>query len=107
MDSPDQSFLKDFGPIHVPHKYEAEASLQDKIIYALAQLEHATAAEVAAKLHSLEPATELAVHQQNADEILSTLFEHGRIKGDDNQENRQYNLSKILVPNSGKADPLY
>ncbi|AMR33799.1 hypothetical protein A0256_21345 [Mucilaginibacter sp. PAMC 26640] len=107
MDSPDQSFVKAFGPIHVPHKYEAGASLQDNIVYALAQLEHATAPEVANKMAEFEPATDLAIHKKNAQEILSELFEKGRIKGDDNAENRAFNLSKILTQNSGKADELF
>ena len=107
MDSPDQSFVKNFGPIHVPHKYEAKASLQDNVVYALAQLEYATAPEVAAKLAKFEPQTALAVHQKKAEEMLSHLFKTGRIKGDDNENNRQYNLSKILTQNSGKADALF
>lgn len=107
MDSPDQSFVKAFGPIHVPHKYEAGASLQDNIIYALAQLEHATATQVAAKMAEFAPDVDLATHQQNAEEQLKVLFEKGRINGDDNATDRQYNLSKILTQNSGKADPLF
>lgn len=107
MDSPDQSFVKQFGPIHVPHKYEAGASLQDKVIYALAQLEYATAPQVAAKLAEFEPQTDLTTHQQQAQEMLQTLFDKGRIKGDEKDGDREYNLSKVLVQNSGKADPLY
>jgi len=108
MDSPDQSFVHDFGPLHVPHKYDAGASLQDNVIFALAQLEYGTAEQVAAKLADLDANTPSATHQQNADDILNGLYEKGRIKGSEGDRiNREYNLSKILVPNSGKADPLY
>ena len=106
MDSPDQDFLKDYKPLHVPHKYDAGASLQDNVIYALAQLEYATAPEVAAKLDEFEPQTDTKVHRQQTREVLEGLFNKGLIKGDDEAE-RQYNLSKILTPNSGKADPLF
>lgn len=106
MDSPDQDFLKDYKPLHVPHKYDAAASLQDNVVYALAQLEYATAPQVANKLNELEPQQDEETHQQQTREILEGLFEKGLIKGD-NEPERQYNLSKILVPNSGKADPLY
>ncbi|MDB5287793.1 MAG: hypothetical protein JWR05_2742 [Mucilaginibacter sp.] len=106
MDSPDQDFLAEYKPLHVPHKYDAAASLQDNVVYALAQLEYATVPEVAAKLSVFEPKTDRQTHQQNARNILEGLFNKGLIKGDDEQE-RQYNLSKILVPNSGKADKLF
>ncbi|MBB5395496.1 hypothetical protein [Mucilaginibacter sp. AK015] len=106
MDSPDQDFLKDYKPLHVPHKYDAGASMQDNVIYALAQLEYATAPEVAAKLNDLEPQTDTATHLQQTREVLEGLFTKGLIKGNDAPD-RQYNLSKILTPNSGKADTLF
>jgi hypothetical protein len=106
MDSPDQDFLDEYKPLHVPHKYDAAASLQDNVVYALAQLEYATAPEVAVKLAKFEPQTDLQTHRQNARKILEGLFNKGLIKGDEEEE-RQYNLSKILVPNSGKADKLF
>jgi hypothetical protein len=106
MDSADQNFLRDYKPLHVPHKYDAAASLQDNVIYALAQLEYATAPQVAAKLDEFEPQTDKAIHLQQTREILEKLFNKGLIKGND-EPDRQYNLSKILIPNSGKADPLF
>jgi hypothetical protein len=106
MDSPDQDFLDEYKPLHVPHKYDAAASLQDNVVYALAQLEYATVPEVAVKLAKFEPQTDLQTHRQNARKILEGLFNKGLIKGDEEEE-RQYNLSKILVPNSGKADKLF
>jgi hypothetical protein len=106
MDSPDQDFLKDYKPLHVPHKYDAGASLQDNVVYALAQLEYATSPEVAAKLDEFEPQTDMATHLQQTHYVLEGLFNKGLIKGDDAPE-RRYNLSKILIPNSGKADPLF
>ena len=75
-------------------------------MYALAQLEYATAPQVAVKLAGFDPHTDIAVHQQNAQTILSALFKKGLIKGNDEPE-RQYNLSKILTQNSGKADNLF
>jgi hypothetical protein len=106
MDSPDQDFLKDYKPLHVPHKYDAAASVQDNVVFALAQLEYATAPQVAQKLAEFDAQIPLTTHHKNAEEILTHLFNKGLIKGDDEPE-RQYNLSKILVQNSGKADPLF
>ncbi|TSD67461.1 hypothetical protein FFF34_008740 [Inquilinus sp. KBS0705] len=107
MDSPDQEFLKEYSPLHVPQKYDAAASVQDNVVYALAELEYATAVRVAKKLAKLAPETDIAIHQKNAQEVLTRLFNKGLIKGDDIEDNREYNLSKILSPNSGKADELY
>ncbi|OOQ59333.1 hypothetical protein [Mucilaginibacter pedocola] len=106
MDSPDQDFLKEYKPLHVPHRFDAEASLQDNVVYALAQLEHATAGEVAKMLDEFEPETDIATHQMHAEEVLGHLFDKGLIKGDDSAD-RVYNLSKILTQNSGKADALF
>jgi hypothetical protein len=106
MDSPDQDFLKEYKPLHVPHKYDAAASVQDNVVYALAQLEYATAGQVATKLCDIAPDADCSIHQKNAEEVLTNLFNKGLIKGDD-EADRQYNLSKILVQNSGKADPLF
>jgi hypothetical protein len=106
MDSPDQDFFKEYKPLHVPHRYDAAASVQDNVVYALAQLEYATAPQVAHKLAEFDAQIPLTMHQKNAEEILTHLFNKGLIKGDDEPE-RQYNLSKILVQNSGKADPLF
>ncbi|MBD1394468.1 hypothetical protein [Mucilaginibacter glaciei] len=106
MDSPDQDFLKEYKPLHVPHKYEKGASFQDNVIYALAQLEYATAPQVAAKLNELDAATDPHIHEDDARNILVALFNKGLIKGD-NEPERQYNLSKILTQNSGKADELF
>jgi hypothetical protein len=107
MDSPDQDFLKEYKPLHVPHKYDAAASLQDNVVYALAQLQYATAPEVAAKMAELDPNTDLQTHFDNTEGILKALFDKGLIKANDNGEEKQYNLSKILAPNSGKADDLF
>ncbi|MGY4537732.1 hypothetical protein ACVW0P_002151 [Mucilaginibacter sp. UYNi724] len=106
MDSPNQDFLKDYKPLHVPHKYDAGASLQDNVVFALAHLEYATAPQVAAKMDEFEPKTNKTTHLQQTREVLEGLFKKGLIKGDDEAE-RQYNLSKILTQNSGKADPLF
>jgi hypothetical protein len=106
MNSPDQDFLDEYKPLHVPHEYEEGACTQDNVIYALAQLKEATADEVAAKLSSLAPGTTLFTHQKNAEEVLNYLFNKGLIKAINKNGQLNYNLSKIEIPNSGKADEL-
>lgn len=106
MNNPNQEFLNEYKPLHVPHEYEHKACTQDNVIYALAQLKEATASEVAAKLSLFAPETDLAVHQKNAEDILNYLFNKGLIKAINKNGELNYNLSKIEVPNSGKADEL-
>lgn len=106
MDSPDQSFLEEYKPLHVPHEYKNGACSRENIIYALAQLGEATASEVATKLSALEPGTEPSVHQKNAEDVLNYLFEKGLIKAINKGGELNFNLSKIEIPNSGKADEL-
>ncbi len=107
MNSHDQSFFKEYHPIHVPHEYNASACVQNNVVYALAQLEEGTAEEVAAKLTALEPGTDPMIHHKNADDILNYLFEKGLIKANNKGGQLAFNLSKIREANSGKADPLF
>lgn len=107
MNSPDQSFLKEYKPLHVPHEYDAGACTQSNVVFALAQLDAATAAEVANKLSALEPGTDPFIHKKNADDILNYLFNKGLIKANNIDGKLTYNLSKIREANSGSADPLY
>ncbi|WP_183565039.1 hypothetical protein [Mucilaginibacter sp. SP1R1] len=107
MDSPDQDFLKEYKPLHVPHEYDQRACTQDNVIYALAQLKEATSAEVAIKLSSFDPDTEPLIHQKNAEDVLNYLFNKGLIKAINKKGELNYNLSKIEIPNSGKADELF
>ncbi|MBK0378316.1 hypothetical protein [Mucilaginibacter segetis] len=107
MDNPDESFLEEYKPLHVPHTYDKHASVQENVVYALAQLQYATAHQVALKLAVYEPETDLNSHEENAAKTLTDLFSKGLIKGSDDKSNREYNLSKILTPNSGKADELF
>jgi hypothetical protein len=106
MNSPDQDFLNEYKPLHVPHEYEHNACTQDNVIYALAQLKEATATEVAVKLSSFAPETDLPIHQKNAEDVLNYLFNKGLIKAINKNGELNYNLSKIEIPNSGKADEL-
>lgn len=104
MNTLDQDFLDEYKPLSVLHEYDPDASTQDKVVYALAQLKEATANEVALKLSSLEPETTPIIHQKNAEDVLYYLFNKGLIKAINKNGVLNYNLSKIEVPNSGKAE---
>lgn len=106
MKIPDQDFLKEYKPLHVPHEYNPDDSTQDKVIYALALLKEATANQVALKLASFDAETPAVTHQKNAEDILNYLFNKGLIKAINKNGELNYNLSKIEIPNSGKADEI-
>ncbi|RZK35126.1 MAG: hypothetical protein EOO61_12430 [Hymenobacter sp.] len=50
MNPEDAAFAEEFKPLHVPHKYEPSLSWQDKVVFALADINNGTVEEVAAKL---------------------------------------------------------
>ncbi|GAA4340530.1 hypothetical protein GCM10023149_52000 [Mucilaginibacter gynuensis] len=104
MDPVDESFIEEFKPVHVPHKYEAAESWQDKVIFSLAELNNGTIAEVSEKLHELEPDTEMAVITQNTQKILIGLYDKGLLKAVEEEGHLRYNLSKNLEPHTGKTD---
>lgn len=57
MNKADQSFNDNFKPVAPPSTYTADASWQDKVLFALAQIEEGTAADVAEKLVELDTET--------------------------------------------------
>ncbi|MEN0054815.1 MAG: hypothetical protein AAGC65_14165 [Mucilaginibacter sp.] len=106
MKTPDQDFINEYKPLHVPHEYDPNSCTQSNVVYALAQLKEATADEVGFKLSLLAPETSLMTHQKNAEDVLNYLFNKGLIKAINKNGQLNYNLSKIETANSGKADEL-
>ncbi|MDN3583370.1 hypothetical protein [Mucilaginibacter flavus] len=106
MKSADEEFLNEYKPLHVPHEYDTGTCVQNNVIFALAYLEEASADEVAEKLSSLEPGTNPAIHQKNAEDILNYLFDKGLIKANNKAGKLVFNLNKTREENSGKADSL-
>jgi hypothetical protein len=105
MNKADQSFNEEFKPVAPPEAYHAEASWQDKVLYALAQLGEATAPDVAEKLTEYEPQAVPQSLLREAEQVLKNLHEKGLIKGAEQGGEVSYNLSKITSPNIGGTDP--
>ena len=102
MNPDNTAFNEEFKPLHVPHKYEPSLNWQDKVVYALADLNNGTIDEVATKLRDLDPeARDILQHTQ---QILIGLYDKGLIKAVEDGEHLRYNLSKILDPHTGKTD---
>ncbi|RCH54128.1 hypothetical protein DJ568_14705 [Mucilaginibacter hurinus] len=104
MNPDDEAFKEEFKPLHVPHEYDAALNWQDKIIYALADMNNGTADEVAAQLQNLDPDIDAQEAQQQTEQILTNLYDKGLIKATDEDGPLRYNLSKILDPHTGKTD---
>jgi hypothetical protein len=105
MNKADQPFNEQFKPVAPPEAYYADADWQDKVLYALAQLGEGTAPDVAAKLTELEPQAQPSELHRHAEQVLMDLYKKGLIKGNEQDGEVSYNLSKITQPNTGGTDP--
>jgi hypothetical protein len=101
----DEAFNNEFKPLHIPSAYHANDSWKDKVIFALAELGAGTADDVAQKLHQLDAGLNEAQVKAETDSILTALFDKGLIKGTSLHHGMLYNLSKILIQNSGSTHP--
>ena len=105
MSSTDQDFRDEFKPLHIPAHYMPDDSDEDKVIYALAQLEEGTPDEVALELSKHDSSLDTEHFKTKAASILHILYEKGLIKGVPYGNTMAYNLSKITRANDGAVDP--
>ncbi len=89
-------------PLQVPAKHNPQAPLQERAVFALADLGKGTAKQVASELAALgdSDADEVRIR-----EILEALFDKGLVNGSDNDRNREYDLAKETRPHRGHVDP--
>lgn len=105
MNKADQPFNEEFKPVAPPEAYHGDADWQDKVLYALAQLGEGTAPDVAAKLTEYEPNEAPQTMHRQAEQVLQSLYSKGLIKGNEQDGEVSYNLSKITHANEGGTDP--
>ncbi|WCT11599.1 hypothetical protein [Mucilaginibacter jinjuensis] len=105
MSSTDQDFRDEFKPLHIPAHYMPADSDEDKIIYALAQIEEGTPDDVATEISKHDSAVDLEYFKTKAASVLHILYEKGLIKGSTVGDTTTYNLSKITRANDGAVDP--
>lgn len=101
----DEAFNQQYRPLHFPSAYHPNDSWQDRIVFALAELGAGSVDDVLAELLRLDPHLDADETRQQVENILSALFDKGLIKGTHLHAGMLYNLSKILVPNSGSTHP--
>ncbi len=103
MDAADQNFQEEYKPVHIPSAYYAYDSWRNKAIYALSWLGSATAAQVGAKLHELEPGLPETELRERAGELLTGLYDKGLLKATANTHGELvFNLSKMTETNTGE-----
>src|SRR5690606_18762809 len=88
-------------PLQVPAKHDPQAPLQERAVFALADLGRGTAKQETSKL--------AALGDRDADEtrvkkILEALFNKGLVNGSDNDSNRAYDLVKETRPHRGRVN---
>lgn len=100
----DQEFREEFRPIQIPASYEITDTLENRSIFALANLGEANGDEVFEKMREYEPGIK-EVTIKFVKQYLFTLYEKGLLKGIKEGSSIRYNLSKITRPNEGYVDP--
>jgi hypothetical protein len=105
MNKADQTFNEEFKPVAPPDSYKADDGWQEKVLYALAQLGEGTAPDVAAKLTEYEPQVAPQELHRQAEQVLNSLYEKGLIKGNEQDGEITFDLSKVTSPNTGATDP--
>ena len=105
MTMTDEEFREEYKPLHVPAHYLAADTQENKMIYALAQIDEGTADNVIAELEKLEPGSVNEQTRAFVKTTLSSLFEKGHLTGSEINGEAHYNLSKITRANDGSTDP--
>lgn len=105
MSLTDEEFREEYKPLQVPAHYDAAETLQNKMIFALAEIGEGTAGQVISELEKREPG--IAGEQNRAFVIatLKSLYDHGHLTGAEKRGEMYYNLSKITRANDGATDP--
>jgi hypothetical protein len=101
----DAAFREEFKPVHVPAAFAEAKDLQEKVVFALASLNEATADQVSRQLEELAPETADKELIAGAHRLLTELYEKGLIAGQEQNGGLVFNLHKITAANDGAVDP--
>lgn len=105
MNLTDEEFCEEYKPLHVPAHYDKSDTLQNKMIFALAELGDGTAEQVIAELEKREPGLTDEQNSMFVKTTLASLFDHGHLTGLEKNGEMHYNLSKITQANDGETNP--
>lgn len=101
----DEDFREAFKPLHVPAHYDDAVTLQDKTVFALANINEGTAEDILTELSQLDPSIISDENAETVKEILTHLYKNGLLGGAEHAGVTHYNLHKITRANDGATDP--
>lgn len=101
----DEQFRETHQPLQVPSSFEITGSLADKVLFALADLDTASAEEIIKHLEKLEPKAEQKPMIAAVRSLLTDWYEQGRLAATDHEGTLTFNLHKITEANDGAVDP--
>lgn len=101
----DEEFREAYKPLQVPGAYHPDDTQENKVLYALAQLDEGSAADVISKLDELENGIVDDQLKAITKEILTGLYDKGLLSGNEKDGVMYYNLHKITHANDGAVDP--
>lgn len=101
----DEQFREAHQPLQVPASMADARTFEDKVLFALADLDSARADEIIRHLENLHTAGATKPLIAGVRALLTDWYENGRIAATDNDGTLRYNLHKITRANDGAVDP--
>lgn len=105
MSLSDEEFRKQHQPLHVPASYDAAQTLTDKVVFALADIGEGNAEQIIKHIEELAASAEQKPVIAATHQILTDLFQNGRLTGIEKDGELIYNLHKITIANGGGVNP--
>jgi hypothetical protein len=105
MNLTDEQFREQYKPVHVPASFDEAVNLQDKVLFALAELGKGDAAQIVQKIEELDPKASDKQVIAGVHQVLTDLYGKGLIAGNDDHGDLVYNLHKITEANGGEVNP--
>jgi glutamine synthetase adenylyltransferase len=101
----DEEFREQHKPLQVPAAYDDAETMTDKVVFALADIGEGTAEDVIRHIEELHPDAEHKPIIASAHQILTELYDAGRVTGHEEDGDLVFNLHKITEANDGKVNP--
>ena len=101
----DEEFREEFKPLQIPPAYPISGTIEEKILFALAEAGEATSAEVCENLIRHEQDLEKNDLSEVVDNYLTQQFAKGLLNGGERKGEKVFNLNKITHANEGSVDP--
>ena len=105
MTMTDEEFREEYKPLRVPAHFESSGTMENKMIFALAQIGQGTANDVISEMEKLESNSLDEQKRVIVRTSLDKLYNQGHLTGAEMDGHVHYNFSKITRANEGVTDP--